>query len=73
MRKHLLFLLVAVMFAQANLMAQKTTTKFVQITTIESVIGGGIGRSKMIITKEDGASEEKDLNNLFSITSNPDE
>lgn len=67
MRKHLLILLITGMFAQANLMAQKPPTKFVQITTVESVIGGGIGRSKMLITKEDGATEEKDLNNLFSI------
>lgn len=42
--------------------------KFMQITTIESVVGGGIGRSKMIITKEDGSQEERDLENLFSLT-----
>lgn len=39
-----------------------------QITTIESVIGGGFGRSKMIITKEDGSQEDRDLENLFSLT-----
>ena len=39
-----------------------------QITTIESVVGGGFGRSKMIITKEDGSQEERDLENLFSLT-----
>ena len=44
------------------------TGKFMQITTIESVVGGGFGRSKMIITKEDGTQEEKDLENLFSMT-----
>ena len=42
--------------------AQETATKespkkFMQVTTIESVIGGGFGRSKMIITKEDGSQE----------------
>ncbi len=42
--------------------------KFMQITTIESVIGGGFGRSKMIITKEDGSQEDRDLENLFSLT-----
>src|SRR5690349_17507546 len=41
--------------------------RYVQITTIESVVGGGVGRSKMIITKEDGSQEEKDMENLFSI------
>jgi len=42
--------------------------KFMQITTIESVIGGGFGRSKMIITKEDGSQEDRDMENLFSLT-----
>ncbi len=41
---------------------------FMQITTIESVVGGGFGRSKMIITKEDGSQEERDMENLFSMT-----
>ncbi len=31
-------------------------------------VGGGLGRSKMLITKEDGTQEEKDMNNLFSLT-----
>lgn len=47
---------------------KETTKKFMQITTIESVIGGGFGRSKMVITKEDGSQEEKDMENLFSLT-----
>lgn len=68
MTKHFFYLLFLGVFAQTTLMAQKTESKFVQITTIESVVGGGIGRSKMIITKEDGSQEEKDMNNLFSIT-----
>ena len=42
--------------------------KFMQITTVESVVGGGFGRSKMVITKEDGSQEERDLENLFSMT-----
>ena len=45
----------------------KPNMKFMQITTIESVVGAGLGRSKMIITKEDGAIEEKDMENLFSL------
>ncbi|HEX6846538.1 MAG TPA: hypothetical protein VF144_06150 [Chitinophagaceae bacterium] len=48
--------------------AKETPKKFMQITTVESVIGGGFGRSKMVVTKEDGAQEEKDLENLFSMT-----
>lgn len=50
--------------------AQDTATisaDIIQITTVESILGGGIGRSKMIITKSDGTSEEKEMNNLFSL------
>ena len=39
-----------------------------QITTVESVVSGGFGRSKMIITKDDGTQEESDMENLFSLT-----
>jgi hypothetical protein len=67
MKKHFLILLLTGLFAQANLMAQKPVTKFIQITTIESVVNGGLGRSKMIISKDDGSTDEKDMNNLFSI------
>ena len=42
-------------------------SKFMQITTIESVVGGGIGRSKIIISKDDGTQEERELENLFSL------
>ena len=38
-----------------------------QITTVESVVSGGIGRSKMIITSPDGSQTETDLENLFSM------
>ncbi len=65
--KHLIILLLAGLFVQSKVMAQKHATKFTQITTIESVVNGGAGRSRMIISKDDGTTEEKDLNNLFSI------
>jgi hypothetical protein len=71
-----MILLIAVAFLCMQLQAQnnnetgttETTQKFMQITTIESVIGGGFGRSRMIITKEDGSQEDRDLENLFSLT-----
>lgn len=65
--RHIIILLLVGLFAQTNLMAQKPVTKFIQITTIESVVNAGLGRSKMIISKDDGTTEEKDMNNLFSI------
>ena len=48
--------------------AKENPKKFMQITTIESVIGGGFGRSKMVVTKEDGTQEEREMENLFSMT-----
>jgi hypothetical protein len=41
--------------------------QFMQINTVESVIAGGMGRSKMIITNPDGSQKETDLENLFSV------
>jgi hypothetical protein len=67
--KHLVLILAIALSAGAEVMAQqKTGSHFMQVTTVESVVGGGFGRSKMIITKEDGSQEEKDLDNLFSLT-----
>ena len=71
MRKLILssiLILVIVSNGSAQIDANKQPIQqFMQITTIESVIGGGLGRSKMIITKADGSQEEKEVNNLFSI------
>lgn len=61
----LLFILLA--FVTLSIEDLRAQTKFVQITSIESVVGGGAGRSKLIITKEDGTQEEKDMENLFSV------
>jgi hypothetical protein len=46
----------------------ETSKQFMQITTVESVVAGGLGRSKMIITNPDGSQKESELNNLFSMT-----
>jgi hypothetical protein len=66
MKRIFLSLLFAGAIWITDLHAQNQT-QYVQITTVESVVGGGAGRSKMIITKEDGSQEEKDMENLFSI------
>jgi hypothetical protein len=65
-----LFLIIGIVtFIHVHSIGQdvKTETHYMQITTIESVISGGAGRSKMIITKDDGSAEEKELNNIFSM------
>ncbi len=38
-----------------------------QITTVESVVAGGLGRSRMVITNPDGSQKESDMENLFSL------
>jgi hypothetical protein len=47
--------------------AESTFKQFMQVTTIESVIAGGLGRSRMIVTGPDGSQKETDMENLFSI------
>jgi len=72
MKKTILSILVITCFISItnaqDSAAKEPSKKFMQITTIESVIGGGFGRSKMIITKEDGTQEDRDMENLFSMT-----
>jgi hypothetical protein len=74
MKKQFLFVLVLSVIIINDVCGQSKTAassagkqKFMQITTIESVVAGGFGRSKIIITKDDGSQEERDLENLFSL------
>ena len=71
MRKIVILLVIAVA-ATVQLSAQDVKAdpgkQFLQINTVESVVAGGLGRSKMIITYPDGAQKEADMENLFSLT-----
>ena len=51
--------LVLSLFIQSNAQETKVETakEFMQITTVESVISAGFGRSKMLITNPDGSTE----------------
>lgn len=40
---------------------------YMQITTIESIIPGGLGRSKMVVTDETGKQTESELKNFYSM------
>lgn len=40
---------------------------FMQVTTVESIIPGGLGRSKMLITDENGGTTETELENFYSM------
>lgn len=66
----IVLLTVVSMHFTANAQEVKAATikQFMQVTTIESVISGGIGRSRMIITNADGSQKETDMENLFSLT-----
>lgn len=71
MKKAIILLIVLAGFTTGSFAQdapKEIPQKFMQITTIESVVGGGLGRSKMVITKEDGSQEERDMENLFSLT-----
>jgi hypothetical protein len=65
-------LLLAILFCvvinlDTHAQAQATIAQYMQITTIESTVSGGGGRSKLIITFEDGRQQETDMLNLFSL------
>ncbi|MES2894187.1 MAG: hypothetical protein V4725_19360 [Bacteroidota bacterium] len=70
MKKMYLLLLVFVIGSSCA-SAQETPPvakkKFMQITTVESVVSGGLGRSKMLVTSGDGTQKEIDMENLFSL------
>lgn len=69
MKKYLLTFLLSISFAGLVKAQDKTDSvkQFLQVTTVESVISGGAGRSKIIITNPDASQEEADLENLFSM------
>ncbi len=65
--KQLLFAIAFCIVVSFDTHAQATTTQYMQITSIESTVSGGGGRSKLIITHDDGKQEETDMLNLFSL------
>jgi hypothetical protein len=71
MKKIVFILLVAVAvsnsgFAQ-EFKPESIAKQFMQINTVESVVAGGLGRSRMIVTNPDGSQKETDMENLFSM------
>lgn len=47
--------------------AQTATYEYKMFTTVESVIPGGLGRSRLIATDKSSQIVEKDLENFFSL------
>jgi hypothetical protein len=70
--KKILIVLLVMVTAGTTLFGQDvksdTNKQFMQINTVESVVAGGMGRSKVIVTNPDGSQKENDLENLFSLT-----
>lgn len=62
MKKH--FLIAVLILFAFTAHAQE----FMQVTTIESVVPAGLGRSRMITQKADGSMDEIKLENFFSLT-----
>ncbi len=67
------FLLAAGLSAVCSLSAvaqsQSAGTKweYKQISTIESVVPGGLGRSRLLTTEDNGQNLEKELKNFYSM------
>ncbi|WP_310394383.1 hypothetical protein [Hymenobacter sp.] len=45
----------------------KTGYQFLQMTTIESIVPGGLGRSRVLFTPEWKGTKESNMENLFSL------
>ncbi len=41
--------------------------QYLFLTTVESIIPGGLGRSRMMISRPDGQQSEEDLRNFYSL------
>lgn len=73
MRKSLTLSLVAATAAatfgltSAFRSAAPHASEFMQVTTIESIIPGGLGRSRMITTNADGTQKLEEMENFYSL------
>lgn len=63
--KNLLFAALVTFAAISSANAQ--TREYQIITTIESVVPGGLGRSRMISANTDGSVKEEKMENFFSL------
>jgi hypothetical protein len=59
-------LTIAMLFLAAVSCLAQTKFEFTQMTTIESVVPAGLGRSRMITTKPNGEMDEVKMENFFS-------
>ncbi len=55
-------------FAQTPAPAPRIQYEYKQISTIESVVPGGLGRSRLVSTEPNGQVVERELKNFYSMT-----
>lgn len=72
MRNPILFALTGATAAVIGLSAFRAagpqeSPKYMHITTIESIIPGGLGRSRVITTQPDGTQQMENLENFYSL------
>jgi hypothetical protein len=58
---------LGILFAGIVSSFAQTKYEFNQMTAVESVVPGGLGRSRLITTGKDGSMEEIKLENFFSL------
>lgn len=67
---YLILTLIALIFvaAKPEKIFQNSSYEYKQVTVIESVVPGGLGRSRMLVNDPDGNLDEIKLKNFFSLT-----
>ncbi len=58
---------IIILFGFKSPVETQKEVKWLQITVVESVIPGGMGRSRMVSIDHDGQFEETKINNFFSM------
>ncbi len=61
------FLLASLSFSFPTHAQTKGGYQFLQMTTIESIVPGGLGRSRVLFTPEWKGTKESNMENLFSL------
>ncbi len=74
MKKEIQFLFAGILISGAflSLFAFRTTSpvtefKYRQFSTVESIVPGGLGRSRIVSTDDSGTAIEKDMLNIYSM------
>jgi hypothetical protein len=58
----------ASVWAQSRPAATGASYQYLQMTTIESIVAGGIGRSRLLFSPDFKGTKEAQMENLFSLT-----